>query len=260
MTTAQKKGGAHGRIAGLSFEKLFIKTYSGKEPEKCMDVWGEKKTMPKTDAIVGGYNYSIKNPKAKSTSTQVQVCSVDRFCRLFNISGELKTAFDQFFGNHGYFKDKVLFKEHCKNVWNIDVNKLDSNLEIRRNRLLFNNVTNNQKIVEWFKNNTRDVLEFVFKSSFNDPSNADVIANRICWTEKQDCILTRQEYDIDLLIKDIMSQATIFVRESQSVIEIGPVTLQMKGSGKGRAYHNMQFNASLNSLCQYSKTAKVTPI
>ena len=260
MTTAQKKGGAQGRATGLNFEKVFMNKYGGKEPQKCMDIWGERKTVSKTDVLAKGYRYSIKNPKSKSTSTQIQVCSVDRFCRLFNIDGDLKVSFDQFFGNHGFFKDKALFKEHCENVWNIDTKGLCSDSEIRRNRLLFNNVDNNYKIVEWFENNIREVLEFVFKNSFNDPSNEDVIANRICWTEKQNCMSTRQEYDIDLLINDIIPQISVNVRESQSVIEMGPLTLQMKGSGKGSSYHNMQFNASLNDIARYSKTAKVTPI
>ena len=40
------------------------------------------------------------------------------------------------------------------------------------------------------------------------------------------------------------------IRDSQTVWAIGPLTLQMKGSGNKSSanYHNPQFNASLNDL------------
>jgi hypothetical protein len=73
----------------------------------------------------------------------------------------------------------------------------------------------------------------------------------MCWSTKKDCIQTVQEIDIDSLINNIVDKASVKIRPSQSVIEIGPVTLQMKGSGKNSDYHNMQFNASLNDLNKY---------
>jgi hypothetical protein len=56
------------------------------------------------------------------------------------------------------------------------------------------------------------------------------------------------------MIKNISLEATVEVKDSQSVIKIGPFTLQMKGSGKtGSAYHGMQFNASYKDLKEYIK-------
>ena len=250
MTTeAQIEGGRRGRNSGYAFEPIVMSKKNGWEPTNMLDIWGERITTSKTDVITENYNYSIKNTERSSTSTQIQVCSVNRFCRLFGITGTLKTQFDQFFGNHGFFKDQDLFKEHCQNVWRIDTDTLNFKDEIRRNRLLFNNVPNNQDITTWFQNNLKSVMEFVFKNSFNNPDNIDTIANRVLWTNKKDDYNTRAEFDIDPLINSIVNKAIVKVRSSQSVIEIGPVTLQMKGSGRSAsAYHNMQFNASLNAI------------
>ena len=43
-------------------------------------------------------------------------------------------------------------------------------------------------------------------------------------------------------------------KHSQTVLKLGPITLQMKGSGdkKGTSYHSMQFNASLSDILKYS--------
>tara|TARA_R110000796_G_scaffold88631_1_gene191384 strand:- start:79 stop:840 length:762 start_codon:yes stop_codon:yes gene_type:complete len=248
-TKAQIKGGQQGRNSGYAFEPIVMSKKNGWEPTNMLDIWGERITTSKTDVITENYNYSIKNTKKSSTSTQIQVCSVDRFCRLFQIKGNLKVQFDQFFGNHGFFKDQELFKEHCQNVWGINPKKLSLKTEIRRNRILGGNLTNPQSVVIWFQENIRPVLEFALKTSFNNPINSEVIANRILWTKIKDCYETRSEFDIDPLIDSITANATVKVRPTGSVIEIGPVTLQMKGSGRiASAYHNMQFNASLNAI------------
>ena len=49
----------------------------------------------------------------------------------------------------------------------------------------------------------------------------------------------------------VEKDAKVSISDKMSVIKIGPMTLQMKGSGKGSAYHNMQFNMSLNDLTKF---------
>jgi len=256
-TQAQIQGGKVGQ-ASIKFENVVLAKKHGIKPVDQKDLWGDKTTKSKTD-IIADYNYSVKNPESSSTSTQIQVCSVDRFCKLFSVTGELKTKFDQFFGNGPNFfkgpKYKQLFENHCRDVWSIDPSCLDSYNEVRRNRLLFSSIQNNKEILDWFQNNMQNVLEFVFKTSFNDPKNVDLIADRILWVKEKNNYNSRVEMDIDSLIKNIVSKSNVIIRDhkkyGQSVIEIGPVTLQMKGSGSGAAYHDMQFNASLNDILKF---------
>ena len=257
-TTAQIIGGYVGQ-ASIKFEDVVAKNKNGKKPKDQKDIWGERKTKSKTDVLNSEYNYSVKNPESSSQSTQIQVCTVERFCKLFNVTGELKVKFDQFFGNNPEFfkgpKYKQLFENHCRNVWNIDPSTLDPQKEVRRNRLLFSSIQNNKELLDWFQNNIQSVLKFVFKTSFNDPKNTDLIANRILWVKEKNNYGSRVEIDIDPLIKNIVSKSGVSIRDhkkhGQSVIEIGPVTLQMKGSGTGKAYHHMQFNASLNDILKF---------
>lgn len=258
VTQAQINGGKAGQ-ASIQFENVVAKNKNGSLMEDCSDIWGERTTKSKTDVLTKEHNYSVKNPEKASTSTQIQVCPVNRFCRLFNISGTLKIQFDQFFGNHGFFKnagkDKGKFVQHCTNIWNIDTKKLHPDNEIRRNRLLLSSIKDGHNMLQWFQNNMKAVLTFVFKTSFNDPANADTIANRILWVEKKNDYSSKVEIDIDTLIDSITKTSTVKIRDSkrygQSVIEIGPVTLQMKGSGSKSGYHSMQFNASLNDIKKY---------
>lgn len=258
-TQAQIDGGKTGRES-IEFENVVAENKNGVLMEDALDIWGQRITKSKTDVLTENHNYSVKNPEKASTSTQIQVCSVDRFCRLFGVSGNLKTQFDQFFGNHGFFKnigkDKGKFEQHCISQWNIDPSKLHPKNEIHRNRLLLSSIEEGDKLVDWFQDNIESVLTFVFKTSFNDPTNIDAIADTILWVEKKNDYSSKVEIDIDTLIDSIVSTATVKIRNNkrygQSVIEIGPITLQMKGSGKtASAYHNMQFNASLKDIKKY---------
>ena len=158
---------------------------------------------------------------------------------------------DQFCGNHGYFKQPTLFKAHCSKVWGVDPKLLNEKTEISRGRLLASSIKNSKQLVNWLEANKRKILEFVFKTGFNNPNNAATIASHIIWSKQKNS----PEFEviaIDPLIDSIVANSTVKVRSSQSVFEIGPVTLQMKGSGhSAAAYHNMQFNASLNALKKY---------
>ena len=56
--------------------------------------------------------------------------------------------------------------------------------------------------------------------------------------------------DTSRLIKSVSTHHEWMVKPSSTVLALGPLTLQMKGSGKkaSSAYHSMQFNASIKEI------------
>ena len=262
MSKKQIIAGRKGRQTGLDFEDIVKSERGGFKPEDKKDIFGERITTCKTDIKVGNNNFSIKNPKTPSSSLQIQVCSAKRFYRLFNMPKEVKLAFDQFLGNHpDFYKGKEyknIFESVCKEEWKKDLKTLHADREIRRNRLLFQNIDNGPQMLAWLEKNIKKIAVFVFKTSFNNPKYKDAIANKMLWTQKKSDYASLVEVDIDDMIENICLKSTVKVRDNkkhgQSVIEIGPLTLQMKGSGKsGAVYHHMQFNASYKDLKKYIK-------
>jgi|14_taG_2_1085336.scaffolds.fasta_scaffold09951_2 hypothetical protein len=262
MSKKQIIAGRKARQAGLDFEDLVMTKRGGFKPDNRQDIFAERITMCKTDIKVGENNYSIKNPKNSHSVLQIQTCSVERFCRLFKVPKKVKLAFDQFFGNHPDFykgkKYKNVFESVCKQEWKKDLKTLDAGNEIRRNRLLFQNIDNGPLMLDWIEKNMKKIAVFVFKTSFNNPKYKDSIANKMLWSQLKNDYDSLVEVDIDDMIKDMCLNPVVKVRDNsrygQSVIEIGPITLQMKGSGKtGSAYHGMQFNASYKDLKKHIK-------
>jgi hypothetical protein len=246
-TQAQINGGKVGQ-ASIVYEKYITGIFSGQQLGTHLDHWGERKTSAKTDVTTKFLNLSIKNPAGPATSTQIQVSSVDRFCRLLQPAGIIKTKIDQFCGNHGIFKNEHLFAHHCRNVWNINPYKLDPEKELRRCRLLIPSIPESDWMVNWFQSNRRKILEFVFATGFNSTTNQATVASHILWSKKKNS-KDFEIIEINSLIDSIVEKAVAKVRPSGSVIELGPITIQMKGSGKSSsAYHCIQFNTSLNDI------------
>ena len=251
---AKQLSGAIGRQTGLDFEEALEQKFSGQTPKDQKDIWGESKTRSKTDLIVGSKNYSIKNPKLPSTSTQVQVCSADRFHRLFGPPIGVQEGINKFVGNHpklltkeGYKGNTQVMTEVCQD-WGVDTATLNSNSEFRRSRLLTNNIDNMEDVTTWFFENRVSIFKFALSTSFNSPKNKDTIADTIWWASKKNDVNSIREFDITEILKKVEKDANVSISSNKSVIKIGPMTLQMKGSGTGSAYHNMQFNMSLNDL------------
>ncbi len=116
-----------------------------------------------------------------------------------------------------------------------------------RSRLLCSSITNFSEVTDWFQDNLENIYKFVLSTGFNNPVNTETIAKQMVWAREKNNIDSIVEYDIESIIKNIY-KIKVKVRPSNSVIEFGPMTLQMKGSGKCAAYHNMQFNMSLKDL------------
>ena len=249
-----KNYGELGRASGLQFEEKLKVKHSCTYPIDQKDIWGEKITKSKADLLNGSNRFSVKNPKSENTSIQVQVCSANRFNRLFNPPENVKIALNQFVGNHsklltieGYKRNPKALQEACAD-WNISTINLSNTQELNRGRLLTNNIASISDLIDWLNNNVEEIYRFVLSTSFNNPSNTNVIANKIWWARKKNDENSVVEFDIEEIITKAKNNATVSVRDSKSVICIGPITLQMKGSGKGAAYHNMQFNLSLKDL------------
>ena len=258
-TKKQRSGGKDGYHAGMKFEEKFRKKHGGREPDRQKDLWNEKPTTPKTDSInPDGNRYSIKNPGKPWTSTQIQLCSVERFCRRFGIKGSLRTSFDMFFGSDKsllgmktYKNNSKNFKSVCKTAWKVDTKNLCAESEIRRCRLNADNVKGMKNIVKWFKKNIKEVTKFVLSESFNNTNNTDVIPNKMAWATIKGDIDSIRVFDIDKILKKVASLKSsekCYIKDSKTVIRVGILDLQMKGSGKGSIYHGMQFNCSYNQI------------
>ena len=253
----QRRGGRSGLISGMKFEEMFRVKHGGHKPDRRLDLWNEKKTEPKTDSInPSGDRYSVKNPKTPSTEIQVQVCSVERFCRRFGIVGSLRESFDMFFGSHKdllgmstYKNNPENFKRVCESVWGIDTKNLSPKWEIRRCRLTADNVRGVENITEWFQNNIEEVTRFVLTESFNNTDNIETIANKMAWTTTKNDLDSVRVFDIEEIVKEVGS-LKCYIQDSKTVFKVGLLDLQMKGSGKGSHYHNMQFNCSYNQIKQ----------
>ena len=254
-TQKQISGGRAGRTAGFKLEQQLKVKYNGVEPENGQDLWGERSTISKTDIIFGKKNCSIKN---SGTATQIQICSAERFSRKFNLPKKVKEALDQFVGNHpllltkkGFKRNPTVMKEVCEQ-WSVNFKDLDSKSEQNRGRLTAKNIKNMNHLVDWFTNNIEAVYRFTLAESFNNPKNKKNIANTIWWAAVKDDPDSIVEFDIEEIITQAKKKAKVKIRESQTVIELGPLTLQMKGSGKsGLNYHSMQFNMSLKDLTKF---------
>lgn len=255
-TDAQKKAGEKARQEGEDFENIVATKLGGTKPKDKKDIWGEKPTKAKTDIRASRKNYSIKN---STGSTQIQICGVDRFCRLFDVPEHINQKMNMFFGNHGFYKDTSTFTRLCKKVWKLDVTKLDQDSELRRCRVLANNIQGFDEVVKWIEKNKRKILKFILKTSFNKTSDRIVNANHMIWVTEKNNFDTSAYMNINTLIKHVCKNKNIVkVRPTQSVIEIGPFTLQMKGSGGKSGYHYMQFNASLKDVRKYIGEENVT--
>ncbi len=258
-TKKQRSGGKSGQKSGMNFEKKFRKKHGGRELVKQKDFWGEKKTPAKTDSInPDGNRYSIKNPQTASTTVQAQLNSVERFCRRFDITGSLRTSFDMFFGSHKdlmredtYKENRKFFEHVCKTAWGIDTKNLDYKKEIRRCRLKADNVKGMENIVKWFKENIVEVTKFALSESFNNTNNVNAIANKMAWATIKDDQDSVRVFDIEEIVKKVASLKSsekCYIKNSRTVLRVGILDLQMKGSGGKSGYHNMQFRCSYNQI------------
>lgn len=254
ITKAQIDGGEAGRAKGLRNEGRFVSLLNGVKPKANhvpSIIPNAKYAVNKVDLILGEDRCSLKT---SNKSIQIQVCELSKFVQKFECPQDITDKLYKFFGAD-FKKIKGVdqsseFIDKCIDDWDIDVSKLCPNSEIRRNRLLASSIEGFDDAVQWFKDNIQGVMEFILSTGFC--KNEDNHAQYLLWSleEADDTDCDAEVY----LIKDIIDKSVewdVSVRSSQSVIEIGAFTLQMKGSGQSGAYHTMQFNTSLKDLNKY---------
>lgn len=252
-TKAQREGGEKGRKKGFANEAKFANLLCGIKPEKNrVDsvIKDAKYAINKVDLIIDGEKCSLKT---SGNSTQIQVCELTKFVEKFRCSQDIINKMYKFFGADFKKKKKVdqsgEFTAKC-DEWGIDVSKLNSELEVRRLRLLANNIDGFDDVIKWLKSEIREVVRFILSTGFC--KNEDNHAKYLLWSIEE---ADNDNCDADIfVISEILNKCNewdVSVRKSQSVIEIGPFTLQMKGSGSGSGYHCMQFNTSLKDLNSY---------
>jgi hypothetical protein len=250
------------RIEGHDYEKILLSIlnmnnqnflFEDLETAKVDSIFGDKTTAKSDINFVNKeLGFSIKNPKTVSTSIQVSVFSCERYLNYIkeqacmDIPSDVKRYCNLFFG----LPNKKEFLQMCS-----DKKALDYDSEIRRQRC------KNDSIEVEIQNRFRDfmnmnivkkrTLELVFSKGFCN--NKEHQANIILWSNSEknnkSSIKKISLLHIPHLIDNLMKYEWK-IRESQTVWSLGPLTLQMKGSGKkdGKSYHSMQFNCSLSDL------------
>lgn len=272
---SQKKidSGETGRSNGKKYERLLAKEIGGRVmPDKKVDSINGKKTTHKADIINLKENnllISVKNPRGYSISTQIHVCPLQSLkIYLSTIPYIVETALKAFVGdfpkNHRGSEDKENFYSLCKSIGIKDPDQELSPLEKKRFRVDCFSLgeENSNAIINWAYENREALYRFIFQDGImcSTVSRPD----ELWWAQKQNDLKNISRFNIC----DIISCANKLEKhevkfnnekgknntekpkqQTGTVIRIGAVTLQMKGSGEdSSSYHYPQFNCSLKDL------------
>ncbi len=238
---------AHNIIHTILNNELYLylqgnfNVYAEKVPSRVVDRFDfEKKTSPKADIRINfknqtaHYRFGI-SIKSSSANIQVQITNVDNFkraCELkgLNLSENIYIGLSKFCG-FGQYK---LNEEEQENLIQGD-----------RNRWLISELSKNEQmeIEEFFNTNQKEITEIVLKEG---TALEEYFADYY--------LVNNSEYSktgqIDFCIKPMSEVIDKSIEKGgykttpKGSFHIGSITVQMKGSGKGEAYHGLQFNKS----------------
>lgn len=242
-TKNQIKAGNKGRQEGFDYENYIIKEANllGYEASPVDQKIGKK--TAKGDLELNGEKCSVKNTKAFNTSTQIQIITQSSFSELHDVEPEVEEYIRLFCGH-----EDILSTSSEMGI------QLDSE-ESRRKRMNCSTIPPelSVKFLEFLRDNKKRILRGVF-SEGTLPDNPETHASKIIWCDPtrygkgntEDIFVA----DIEKVVDYIVENFDWKIRKSDTVLELGPVTLQMKGSGKkgSSSYHSLQFNASLKDL------------
>jgi hypothetical protein len=253
-TQAQINGGKLGRDEGFAFEDEFAKHIGGFDvPENVDSIFGDT-TRSKTDVLgPNGEQFSVKNSEK---STQISVCSLDRFLSKIDVPDSIRAKLEMFFGTWDssikHFKDQQVFLNECKRR-GINTENLSQKDEIRRNRFKATSIDNFQEVIDWFHENRAAITRFIFQEGFIAPHETQAFADKVAWVEKKNSLNGIKIYEVDKIVSQTVAHAkTALGSKAATTIRCGAWTVQMKGSGKkGSAYHNVQFNCKRTDLEKY---------
>jgi len=252
---SSSSSGAKGRTQGLKYEKLLESTansrkkgIAAKVPQKSKSIFGSK-TTPKGDIKINNHTISVKNPGKSSASIQMFVTSQGNILKGCNCDDPIvKEAIQMSFG----LPDEKEFHELLKKC-DIKESRLSQKDELRRQRLKFSNLPQEHQkaLLSFLENHKRYLVECTFRKGWS--SNPDTYANRMLWSDSSKGGKNSLNHMCLLHMDDVIDEICKHnwkIRPSGTVFELGPLTLQMKGSGgiQNATYHHFQFNASLNDL------------
>ncbi len=206
------------------------------------------KTKSKTDLVFREKNVSLKNPGENSSSIQVFNTTQNVFTETLNLKGtDIEVALRLLYGTP-YKEEFERLLVEC----GIEKEDLHWEDETRRQRLLFSSLPQQKQstLLSFFENNKRCLVEATFKKGWAKDSKAH--ADFMLWSESSMAGKTSLDHMCLFDMKEVINKICEydwFVRPS-AVLVLGPLTLQMKGSGNKKtwSYHDLQFNTSLNAL------------
>jgi len=262
-----QKAGEIGRSAGYSYEDIIlnkiqnnvngqiaqkiIKTIVEKEslnlynykifvekmPKSVQDRFEDRKTSPKADIKIIFHNsqniyvFGI-SLKSSSANIQVQITNVKNFKQIcinkgLFFSDKLEIALSKFSG-FGEHKPQEEIKDKLK--------------QGQRDRLLITELNDNEQkeIEEFFNINQKVITEIVLKegSALKEYFADYYLVNNSEFSKTNTVDFCIKH--IDEVIQDSIQKSNYQVTKNGS-FHIGSITVQMKGSGEGEAYHGLQF-------------------
>lgn len=221
-----------------------VKVVASKVPKTVKDVLGGRNKPPKSDIFIEIYNQNkiLLNQigisiKSSPGSVQVHITNVDMFkeiCEFYGLafSHKLYSSLCKFCGWEKYKPNEIQKKFLVQG---------------KRERWLFNELDEDEKkeIQDFFSCYEKEIIEIVLmKGSASHKYFAKYyIANRVPYSKNK--IIDVDILDMSTLI-DIC--ACGFSATEKGSFHVGKITVQMKGSGKGKSYHGLQYNLSHNSI------------
>lgn len=217
MTLTQQRAGADAKRVGHENEIIMCQwlneTIGGNHivDGGCLT----KQDIIETNTKVG---YSLKS--VSKNHTQCHLTSTSRWVDYFDITGDLKTWFDQFFGVPGEDVSNGTSRQH-----RLSSDEIDTSL--------------NQKALDWFNENRMDIFDVIVRKGMSDTPVQFMI-----WFTKKDG--GRRIIDIDELSEMVYNGQWVLRKTTLHFISNGTKMfhLQMKGSGKKytSGYHGMMFH------------------
>jgi hypothetical protein len=262
MATKQKiMSGATGRAEGFAFEKSLKQNFNDagfpnmyiSEAKQNVEGSIAPRATNKNDLLLNvddhSFGLSAKNPKTSSTTIQMQIIYKEKLLAQLGKVREVPQDTVEFFNL--FFGGNIL--EDCSRL-GISYEQLGYQHEQRRNRLLWDSIPERYRtsFLEYFNEPAikRETLETVLKRGVTAQKGSDFMV----WCDSSVAGKGNVEnvvaFKIDHLINKILSKfdwEPSFHNNICSALYLGPVALQMKGSGSGKSYHSPQFRMSLNA-------------
>jgi hypothetical protein len=248
--------GAKGRAQGFDYEDLLEnkanskkKGVAAKVEQSQPSILGEQKTTSKADITIYDRTISVKNPGKSTSSIQMFVTPGANILKGCSCGDPVvEEAIQMFFGVPDEKEFYRLLAHH-----GILTSTLSQKDELRRHRLKFPNLPQSHQdaLLLFLNNNKRDLVEFTLRKGW--ASDSYTYADYMLWSDSSVGGKSSLNHMCLFHMNDVINEICKHnwkPRQSGTVFELGPLTLQMKGSGgiTKSAYHHFQFNTSLNDL------------